>query len=333
MTLGMTTLPPPPGEDPESEFQPVPIGHLFTDSQGGFEIYLRHGGSHTLFAKNGEPFTVWHRALLKEYGVDTVYIHREERARYREYVRKQLPRVLRSGDMTIQEKSTAFYHNCCDIVRDLIRDKLPHGLAEKHGQLFVAYVRGSVEFLSTETGLSRMAALMDHDYEVYSHGVHVFVYTIYLLKSLNLPAATIVQAGVGALLHDAGKEDVPLSILKKPGRLTPEEFLAIREHPERGARLCRSLSLSRMAVECIRLHHEKLDGRGYPQGLAGEDIPLHVRAVSLADVYDALTSKRVYAGAVKPFEALRIMRHEMAGSFDLELYKRFILLLSGAAIV
>jgi len=329
----MTTSPSLPVAEPESEYQPVPVGHLFTDSQGEFEIYLRHGETHTLFAKNGEQFTEWHRALLKEYGVDTVYIHREEKGLYRDYVRKQLPRVLRSGDMSLKEKSRAFYHNCCDIVRDIIRDRLPQGLADKHGPLFVAYVRGSVEFLSTETGLARIATLMDHDYEVYSHGVHVFVYTIYLLKSLNLPSATIVQAGVGALLHDAGKEDIPLAILRKPGRLTPEEFLFVREHPERGVQLCRSLHLSRMAVECILMHHEKLNGHGYPAGLVGEQIPLHARIVSLADVYDALTSKRVYAGAVKPFEALRIMRHEMAGSFDLDLYKRFVLLLSGAAII
>ena len=262
-----------------------------------------------------------------------VYIHREERESYRGYLRRHLPRMLGGEVLTLEEKATVFYHNCCDIVRDLIRDRLPQGLAEKHGRLFVSYVRSSVEFLSTQAGLARMAAIMDHDYEVYSHGVHVFVYTIHLLKSLDLPSSTIVQAGVGALLHDSGKEEVPLSILKKPGRLSPEEFLAIREHPERGVRLCRALSLSRLARECILMHHEKLDGRGYPRGLSGEAVPLHARAVSLADVYDALTSNRIYAGAVKPFEALRVMRHEMAGSFDLDLYRRFVLLLSGAAII
>lgn len=329
----MTSLPPPPSEERESEFQPVPIGNLFPNMPGGFEIYLRHGASHTLFAKNGERFTPRHRALLVEYGVDTVYIHREERGHYKDYVRRLLAKALLGQDLTLEEKSAAFYHNCCDIIRELIRDKLPYGLADRHGRLFVAYVRDSVEFLSTEAGLSRLASLMDHDYEVYSHGVHVFVYTVFLLKSLGLPTPTIIQAGVGALLHDAGKEEVPLSILKKPGRLTPEEFLAIREHPERGARLCRSLSLSRVALECILMHHEKLDGGGYPRGLVGEAIPPHARIVSLADVYDALTSNRVYAGAVRPFEALRIMRHEMAGSFDLDLYKRFVMLLSGAALI
>jgi HD-GYP domain-containing protein (c-di-GMP phosphodiesterase class II) len=329
----MTSLPPPPSEDPTSEFVPLPIGHLFPNIAGGFSVYLRHGESHTLFARDGELFTSRHRAILEEYGVDTVYMPREEQGRYREYLRRALPKALLGEDMTLREKAAAFYHNCCDIVRDLVRDRLPQNVSERHGRLLTAYVRDSVEFLTTEAGLARVARLMDHDYEVYSHGVHVFVYTVFLLQSLGLPGPSIIQAGVGALLHDAGKEEVPRSILRKPGRLTPEEFLAIREHPERGLRLCRSLSLSRLARECIFMHHEKLDGHGYPRGLSGEAIPVHARAVALADVYDALTSNRIYAPAVRPYEALRIMRYEMAGSFDPELFRRFVILLSGASLI
>lgn len=329
----MTTLPPPPVADPDSEFQPIPVGHLFPHATGDFEVYLRHGDSHTLFARGGEPLTPVRRGMLAEYGVSVVYIHREERERYRRYMRRHLAGALLGPELGPEQKATVFYHNCCDIVRELIRDRLPQGLSDVHGRLFVAYARDCVTFLSTEAGLSRLGALMAHDYEVYSHGVHVFVYTVFLLKSLGLPAPAIVQAGVGALLHDSGKEAIDVAILKKPGRLTPEEFLAVREHPVLGARLCRPLALSRLARECILMHHEKLNGNGYPRGLAGEALPVHARVVSLADVYDALTSKRVYADAVRPFEALRIMRHEMAGSFDLELYKRFVMLLSGAALL
>lgn len=329
----MTPLPPPPVRDPASDYQPIPVGHLFSHAPGDFEIFLRHGDNHTLFARSGEALTPDRRGLLEDHGVRVVYIHREERDRYRRYMRRHLAGALLGPEMPASEKAAVFYHNCCDIVRDLIRDKLPQGVSDMHGRLFVAYARDSVAFLCTEAGLSRMGSLMAHDYEVYSHGVHVFVYTVFLLKSLGLSSPAIVQAGVGALLHDSGKEAVDASILKKPGRLAPEEFLSIREHPARGVRLCRALSLSRLAEECILMHHEKLDGTGYPRGLVGADIPLHARVVSLADVYDALTSKRVYADAVRPFEALRIMRHEMAGSFDLELYKRFVMLLSGAALL
>lgn len=329
----MTTLPPPPSSDPASEFVPLPIGHLFPNLAGDFAVYLRHGDSHTLFSKDGERFTARHRALLLDYGVDTVYIHREEQERYRNYIRRHLAGALLGDEMPLTEKAAAFYHNCCDIVRELVRDRLPQGGTDRHGRMLTAHVRDSVAFLTTEAGLYRVGRLMAHDYDVYSHGVHVFVYTVFLLQSLGLARSTIIQAGVGALLHDAGKEEIPLSILNKPGRLTPEEFLAIREHPRLGLRLCRSLSLSRLALECVGLHHEKLNGQGYPWGLAEEAVPLHARVVALADVYDALTSNRVYAPAVSPFEALRIMRHEMEGSFDTELYRRFVMLLSGADLV
>jgi HD-GYP domain-containing protein (c-di-GMP phosphodiesterase class II) len=329
----MSPLPPLPPHDPASEYQPIPVGHLFPSAPGEFQVYLRHGDSHTLFARGGEALSGMRREMLAEYGVRTVYIHRDERDRYREYMRCHLPGALLGPELPPAEKAAVFYHNCCEIVRDCIRERLPQAVSEVHGRLFVGYARDSVAYLCSEAGLARMGALMAHDYDVYSHGVHVFVYTVFLLRSLGLPPGTIVQAGIGALLHDSGKETVDPAILTKPGRLSAEEFACVKEHPVQGVRLCRNLGLSRLARECILMHHEKLDGRGYPGGRSGEAIPVPARAVSLADVYDALTSKRCYADAVAPFEALRIMRHEMAGSFDLDLYKRFVMLLSGAALL
>lgn len=329
----MSLLPPPPDADPASPYQPVPIGHLFPHVPGEFEVYLRNGDNHMLFARNGEALSPERRRILAEHEVRVVYISREEQGQYRDYMRRHLGEALLSQDMPLEDKAAVFYHDCCGIVRELVHERLPREVAERYGRMLMAYVRDSVAFLCTEGGLARMGALMVHDYDVYSHGVHVFVYTVFLLKSLGFSPTTIVQAGVGALLHDSGKEDIDVSILKKPGRLSPEEFLAIREHPARGVRRCRPLSLSRLAVECILMHHEKVNGLGYPRGLSGEAVPLHVRAVSLADVYDALTSRRIYADAVRPYEALSIMRHEMAGSFDLNLYKRFVMLLGGAALL
>lgn len=319
--------------DPACDYQPIALGHLFPHAAGEFEIYLRQGDTHILFAKSGEALTPDRRGQLVEHGVEVVYIHRDELDRYRGYMRRHLGAALLGRELDRDQKAAVFYHHCSDIVCDLLRDRLPQGLADVHGRLFVAYAREIVAALCTESGFARMGALMRHDYDVYSHGMHVFVYAVFLLKSLGMSRSAIVEAGLGALLHDSGKEAVDASILRKPGRLTTSEFDIVREHPGHGVRLCRPLGLSRQARECILAHHERLDGRGYPQGLSGKAIPLHVRVVSLADVYDALTSHRVYADAVQPFEALRIMRDEMAGAFDLDLYKRFVMLLSGAALL
>lgn len=329
----MTALPSPRDTVAGSDYQPIPMEHLFAHAAGDFEIYLRHGDSHTLFARSGETISQERHRLLTEHGVSELYIHREEYGHYRRYMQRYMGQALLATDMPLAQKAAVFYYNCRDIVRHLLRSRLPRGLTDMHGRLLETYVRHCAAFLATDVGLARIGELVTHDYDVYSHGVHVLVYTLFLLKSLGLSRPALIQAGVGALLHDSGKGKIDLSILRKPDRLTTEELLAIREHPVCGERFCRPLSLSRMARECILMHHEKMDGRGYPGGRSGEDIPLQARAVSLADAYDALTSRRIYADAVRPFEALRIMRHEMAGSFDLELYKRFVLLLGGAALL
>ena len=244
-------LPPPPSGDAASAYQPIPVGHLFPFASGEFDIFLRHGDTHSLFVRSGETLTADRRDMLAEYGVQVVYIQRAQRERYRLYMQQHLAMALLGQEVAPQEKAVLLYHNCCAIVHDLIRDSLPQCVSDMHGRLFVSCVRDSVAFLCTEAGLARVGALMAHDYDVYSHGVHVFVYTIFLLKSLGLPATTIVQAGIGALLHDSGKETVDVSILRKKGQLTPEEFLAVRDHPRQGGRLCRSLALSPVARDCI----------------------------------------------------------------------------------
>lgn len=316
-----------------SEFLPVPLLTLFPGEAGDFEVYIRQGESFVLYARGGEHILATRRERLLEHGWDTVYIRAEERGSYRTYVRRRLPEALLGHELSETEKMAVLYRDTREIIRDLLREKLPLGVSDKHQTLFFDFVRRGVSLLGGSAGLERMGRLMVHDYDVYLHGVHVFVYVVFLLKSLGLDDDRVARIGVGALLHDAGKETVDVSILQKPGPLTEAEWRIIRGHPLAGARLCRGLSLPPEALDCILMHHEKLDGRGYPRGLGGQDIPTHVRAVSLADAYDALTSKRVYAEAVRPFEALRIMRDEMAGSFDPDLYRRFVLLLSGANLL
>jgi HD-GYP domain-containing protein (c-di-GMP phosphodiesterase class II) len=163
--------------------------------------------------------------------------------------------------------------------------------------------------------------------------VHVFVYTTALLHDMKADEATQLQAGIGALLHDIGKTRISKDILNKPGPLTPEERSVINTHPVLGLALCQDVSLTREAAHCILLHHERMDGGGYPGRLTCELIPPHVRALALADVYDALTTNRVYAPAMPPFSALRLIREEMDGAFDMDVYKRLVMILSGANMV
>ena len=123
-------------------------------------------------------------------------------------------------------------------------------------------------------------------------------------------------------LHDIGKISIPENILNKPGRLTPEEFDVIRTHPAIGASMLEGLTryrkepLLKTAIEICRWHHERWDGRGYPDGLAGDDIPISAQIVSMADVYDALVSKRVYKAAYSPDTAVQMILHGDCGQFN-----------------
>ena len=123
-------------------------------------------------------------------------------------------------------------------------------------------------------------------------------------------------------LHDIGKIGIPEEILNKPGKLTKEEFEIMKQHSAIGAEMLRSLKryqneeLVKIAYEICRWHHERYDGKGYPDGLKGEEIPISAQVVSLADVYDALVSERVYKKAFPPEQALEMIKNGECGSFN-----------------
>ena len=140
------------------------------------------------------------------------------------------------------------------------------------------------------------------------HSLNVCMLSITLASALDLDEADVQEMGVGALLHDVGKIRIPLAILNKPGRLTDEEFALMRRHPEYGVDILRdSPDLTPASLEIVLSHHERLDGSGYPNGLAGAQLSTYTQIVAIADVYDAVTSDRVYQKGRTPAEALKLM--------------------------
>jgi len=124
-------------------------------------------------------------------------------------------------------------------------------------------------------------------------------------RRLGMSMEALTHLEHGALLHDCGKIGIPEAILNFPGQLDNEQFEVVRSHPGWGADVARAAGLHKSVVNIILYHHEKYNGQGYPTGLAGEDIPLEARIVTIADVYDAMTSDRPYLKAMQPEVALR----------------------------
>lgn len=167
----------------------------------------------------------------------------------------------------------------------------------------------------------------------HGHSERVAAYALTLASEVQLPEDEWETLRKGALLHDIGKVSVPDAILDKPASLTPAEFDIMKQHTVQGARIAEPLRSVRDAVPLIRWHHERLDGRGYPDGLFGGSIPLLVRILSVADVYDSLSSARPYRGAIPHPQCMEILYRDAAGGgLDPELVEAFSKVITPTAI-
>ena len=193
---------------------------------------------------------------------------------------------------------------------------------ERDNMLMVSMLSHIVEFRNGESG---------------SHVTHVSDMTRLFLKCMGrkssqyyLTDEDIRIISLASSLHDVGKISVPDEILNKPGRLTPEEFEVMKSHTVKGAEMLASLDgnkdtkLVKTAYEIVRWHHERYDGAGYPDGISGDDIPLSAQVVSLADVYDALRSERVYKKAFPREKAVEMIVGGECGAFNPVLLEAFI---------
>jgi len=149
-------------------------------------------------------------------------------------------------------------------------------------------------------------------------------YAVALGRRLDRPEEELEALRKAGTVHDVGKVCVPDAVLRKAGPLTDEECLLMREHPVVGEDICRPLKSFSLVLPIIRHHHERMDGSGYPDGLAGDAIPVTARILSIVDVYDALTTDRPYRSALSPEEALEIMSEEVEnGWWDGEIFKEW----------
>ncbi|HTT20461.1 MAG TPA: HD domain-containing phosphohydrolase [Candidatus Sulfotelmatobacter sp.] len=169
--------------------------------------------------------------------------------------------------------------------------------ADENRALFM----GSIQMLA--------GAVDEKDPYTRGHSDRVTRYSLLIAKEMNLPSSFMEILQVSAQLHDVGKIGIEDHILKKPGALTEEEFEVMKTHTTKGANILRPVTQLAEMLPGIELHHEALDGRGYPYGLKGEQIPLLARVIAVADTFDALTTNRPYQQAHTPDQALQIIKN------------------------
>ena len=155
------------------------------------------------------------------------------------------------------------------------------------------------------------------------HSLRVMKYAVGLGRALELDDQMLDDVGVASLLHDIGKTSIPVAVLNKPGKLSPGEWSLVQAHPQLGAEVAATLGYSNSIVEMILGHHEHWTGTGYPFGFAGSQIPLGARLITVADVFDALTTPRSYRGPLPTEQALDLMSIESGAILDAEIFDAF----------
>jgi len=169
-----------------------------------------------------------------------------------------------------------------------------------------------------------MEALDTRDTETQGHSRRVSEYTVTVARHMGVQEPELTQMRWGALLHDVGKIGVPDAILRKPGPLTPEEWVEMRKHPELGRRILSGIKFLEGAVPVVYCHQERYDGTGYPRGLKGDQIPLGARIFAVVDTLDAMTMNRPYRKAL-PYERAHEEIRQFTGSqFDPEVVDHFL---------
>lgn len=280
---------------------------------------------------------------------DQYILYASKEPRYRDKVCE----LLRSSDFMeelyiLEEDLTLYFENATNSLRDFVinSDATPEQKMERvydlskevTRQFFEAnsspeILRGSDQVVdlmekcmeNNELGFHGLTKIMEKDYYTYTHSINVGLLCMSFGIKLGMPGDEVRELGLGGMLHDVGKSRISKAIINKKDVLTEKEFEAIKRHTGSGEVVLRELGCyGEKIIQVVGQHHEKYNGEGYHRGLAGEDISLFARVCKLTDVYDALTTHRSYKKALKPLDALCIMKNQMGNEFDPKLLTSFI---------
>lgn len=319
----------------EEDLIAIPVESLRPNTPINFDLYasIRRGPENpnksaeiVLFASapchwnNSEPIN------LKKNGFGSFYIKQSDQKRYRNYL------VANSGQRQVDHSGTPEFRigQIQDIGSHLMEVCFHTGMDELALARLQTVADDIVQCLEDDPrAVVHIQSLVDHDMYTYFHSTGVGILSVALAKTLGETQPDVLRNfALGGLLHDIGKRETPLHVLNKTGPLLDSEWDLMKRHPEDGFNAVRSLDVPRMVREIILHHHEKLDGSGYPHRLKGDTIPIPAQLVTIADIFNALTTTRSYHRKRTRFEALMLMKHEMTGKLWGDGFKALISVLA-----
>ncbi len=304
---------------------PIRIESLRLDTVTGFDLFLqgREDEPVVLYAERNTAFTEESRLRLEENQVEYLLISLVQQDEYRQYLESNLSAVLSDPTVTMESKTEILYTSAHGLMRELFdRPDMQGGILRGR-----EIVRNTVDFMhSQRQALQHLIQTAATDYQTYTHSVNGCVFGIALAQRIGYDVRShLSEFGVGALLRDLGMTGIDRSIREHDGRLTVSQYEVLKQHPVFSEQMLRGLGeTSEVALNLVRHHHEKVDGKGYPDGLHGDEIHPLARVLTIVDIFDALTTRRLFQPAIGTFEALQLMHNKMQGELDPEFLRAFI---------
>lgn len=313
----------------EEDLIAIPADSLRANTPINFNLYATVGERSNGRSKDVVLFAVapssWDQCapeLIKKCGISSFYIRPEEHPRYKTYL------AFNHAERKIDPNSTPEFKisEIQDIGAHLMEVCFHTGLDHLVLERIQVIAEDIVNCLEEDPrAVLHIQNLVDHDMYTYFHSTGVGILAAAMAKAMGESNPEILRSfALGGLLHDIGKRQTPLNILNKNGPLAESEWELMKKHPEDGFNLVKNLGLPKMVLDAVLYHHEKRDGSGYPFQLGGDEIPLPAQLISIADIFNALTTTRSYHRKRTRFEALMLMKQDVRVKLWAEGFKALV---------
>jgi HD-GYP domain-containing protein (c-di-GMP phosphodiesterase class II) len=307
------------------DYLPISPNSLRTNTTVGCDIFLLAKSTaevrFVLYCRGDAVFDETKKNMLVAQKIKSLFIKKEEQPAFFEYLENNFQQIVSDTSIPTDERTKIVHSAATNMVKDLFNDPKSGSVARAK-----AFAHNMVDYVIKDSKAAEsLLRIAVHQYYTYTHSVNVAAVGTLFGQNLGLGVKDLKGLCAGILVHDVGKTKISTDIINKRGKLTKEEFDIIKKHPELGVEVLEETGVEFKEELIVTLqHHESDDGSGYPYGLKKDEIHPCGKVARVIDVYDALTAKRSYADAIRPFAALKEMKDNMLHCFDTELFKEFI---------
>lgn len=312
------------------DYVPLGLQELRNDLPLSCDLYVDKGGRYVLYRESSLPFTRADCDRLLSSGINHLWAPLSKEGD-RSGQRLSMLLALPDEQLPPKAKAQVWYGSAMAIAkRAVVSTIAPETVADLYGLL-----GSTVSYLArSKSAFHTLVSATLHDHSTYTHAINVAVYSLGVGISTGVSEAGLRDLGLAAFLHDIGKTKIAREVLHKPGPLTAEEWVIMKQHPAWGKDILSTLDeLPKDVLTVVSQHHERLDGMGYPRGVARENLHRFSQIVSIVDAFDAMTSDRCYAQARTPFAALSLLRDEVGEKYDPHLFASLVLMLGNPRAV